>query len=72
MRTNWVRNARAVAIGLLLIAVCWYANALFDHLPVAGRTFDVSPQGLTKLSDETAAVLKNLDRDVTIGVVASG
>ena len=72
-----IRSARALKVGSYTVAVCLAAivvivllNLLVAQIPTTITRQDVTQEGLFTLSEQTEQIIKNLDQDVTIYLVA--
>ncbi len=71
VRTSGLLNASLSVIGLLIILITVaLLNLGVRSLPLESRSFDLTYNKIRSLTDESAAVLKGLDNDITIYVYA--
>lgn len=60
----------SMIVSVLVIAIIVIVNLVVNHLPSTYTKFDLSDTKLFSISDETKNVLKNVNEDVTIYLVA--
>ena len=72
-----IRSAKALKVGSYTVAVCLAAiaavvllNLLVAQIPSSLTRQDVTQEGLFTLSEQTEQIVKGLDQDVTIYLVA--
>lgn len=66
-----VKNgAFSITAIVVVIIIAVVANLLFDALPSKVRQMDISDNKIYEISDSSKKLLKNLDEDITITVIA--
>lgn len=69
--TRTLKKGGIMAIfSVIVIAVVILANLIFGKLPARYRQWDLSSSQILTLSETTLGILKNLDQNITIHVVA--